>query len=71
MRQQRAHRLRGGLQSSWTAAHPIFPQYPVVRIDRDNTRRKGLEVHLGDIKAGRVQDLIGTQMLARATTSRT
>ena len=44
----------------------VFPQYPVVRIDRDNTRRKGeLETHLGDIKAGKYKILIGTQMLAK------
>ncbi|MGL5538026.1 MAG: replication restart helicase PriA, partial [Aeromonas veronii] len=44
----------------------VFPQYPVVRIDRDNTRRKGeLEAHLGDIKAGKYKILIGTQMLAK------
>ncbi|MGL5226478.1 MAG: primosomal protein N' [Aeromonas sp.] len=44
----------------------LFPQYPVVRIDRDNTRRKGeLETHLTDIKAGKYKILIGTQMLAK------
>lgn len=43
-----------------------FADYPLVRIDRDSTRRKGaLANHLTDIKAGKYKILIGTQMLAK------
>ena len=43
-----------------------FPQYGITRIDRDSTARKGkLESHLDDIKQGKSQILIGTQMLAK------
>ncbi|ATG72596.1 primosomal protein N' [Zobellella denitrificans] len=44
----------------------LFPQYASIRIDRDNTRRKGsFQQHLDGIRAGRYQILIGTQMLAK------
>ncbi|NKF52331.1 primosomal protein N' [Shewanella sp. WXL01] len=44
----------------------IFPQYPVVRIDRDTTRRKGsLEKQLHAIHKGEYKILVGTQMLAK------
>ncbi len=44
----------------------LFPQYNVIRIDRDNTRRKGsFEQHLEGIRAGKYQILLGTQMLAK------
>lgn len=43
-----------------------FPQYPVVRIDRDTTSRKGaLEGHLNAIHKGEYKILVGTQMLAK------
>ncbi len=43
-----------------------FPQYPVIRIDRDSTRRKGsLESHLNAIHRGEYKILVGTQMLAK------
>lgn len=43
-----------------------FPDHPVVRIDRDSTRRKGsLQRALDDIHAGRFRILVGTQMLAK------
>lgn len=43
-----------------------FPDHTVLRIDRDSTRRKGeLAAHLQAIKAGQVDILIGTQMLAK------
>jgi len=43
-----------------------FPEKPVVRIDRDSTRRKGqLEQFLEDAAAGKYPILIGTQMLAK------
>lgn len=44
----------------------VFPQYKTVRIDRDNTRRKGsLEAYLDGIEKNEYQILIGTQMLAK------
>ncbi len=43
-----------------------FPNYPVVRIDRDTTSRKGaLETHLNAIHKGEYKILVGTQMLAK------
>ncbi|MCE9679772.1 primosomal protein N' [Shewanella sp. AS1] len=43
-----------------------FPKYPVVRIDRDTTSRKGaLEDHLNAIHKGEYKILVGTQMLAK------
>ncbi|MGX2038756.1 primosomal protein N' [Methylocaldum sp. MU1018] len=44
----------------------LFPDARVARIDRDSTRRKGrLESLLSGIHEGRVDILIGTQMLAK------
>jgi len=43
-----------------------FPDHPVLRIDRDTTRRKGqLEDALCDAQAGKARILLGTQMLAK------
>lgn len=43
-----------------------FPDYPIARIDRDSTARKGkLESYLADIQQGKSRILIGTQMLAK------
>ena len=48
------------------ALNVIFPQYEVIRIDRDSTRRKGsMEKLLNEINNGKRQILIGTQMLAK------
>lgn len=44
----------------------LFPQYQVIRIDRDSTRRKGsMQKLLNEINHGKRQILIGTQMLAK------
>ncbi len=44
----------------------LFPEYPVVRIDRDTTQRKGmLTKKLDEINRGEAKILIGTQMLAK------
>ncbi|GAB4224264.1 MAG: primosomal protein N' [Gammaproteobacteria bacterium] len=44
----------------------LFPQYQTLRIDRDNTRRKGsLQNMLNQIHAKQAHILIGTQMLAK------
>jgi primosomal protein N' (replication factor Y) len=43
-----------------------FPNHPVLRVDRDTTRRKGqLEDALCDAQAGKARILLGTQMLAK------
>ncbi|WP_111980350.1 primosomal protein N' [Algibacillus agarilyticus] len=43
-----------------------FPDTPPLRVDRDNIRRKGeLEQKLKEVKEGKHQLLIGTQMLAK------
>ena len=43
-----------------------FPDYKVLRIDRDTTSRKGeLQRHLAMAAAGEAQILVGTQMLAK------
>ncbi|WP_394212481.1 primosomal protein N' [Enterovibrio calviensis] len=44
----------------------LFPEFKTIRIDRDNTRRKGsLEAYLDAIHNKEYQILIGTQMLAK------
>ena len=44
----------------------IFPSVQLARLDRDSTRRKGrLQALLEDIRQGRRQLLVGTQMLAK------
>lgn len=44
----------------------IFPDTPLIRIDRDTTRRKGsMQKMLTDIQNNNCQILIGTQMLAK------
>lgn len=44
----------------------IFPTYPVYRIDRDSTRRKGALADLmGKVQSGKPTILVGTQMLAK------
>ena len=43
-----------------------FPTTPILRIDRDTTRRKGaMQAMLDQIKQGEPQILVGTQMLAK------
>jgi primosomal protein N' (replication factor Y) len=48
------------------AVSQLFPDYPVARIDRDNTRKKEAFNALFDgIREGKTKILIGTQMLAK------
>ncbi|GAA3544192.1 primosomal protein N' [Zobellella aerophila] len=55
-----------GTEQVELALAALFPQYNTVRIDRDNTRRKGsFQQHLAGIREGRYQILLGTQMLAK------
>ena len=44
----------------------LFPNQKIVRLDRDSTQRKGsLENHLDQINQGKVDIILGTQMLAK------
>jgi len=44
----------------------LFPGYPMVRIDRDTTQRKGaMQEKLDEIRTGRARILVGTQMLTK------
>jgi len=44
----------------------LFPDYPLVRIDRDTTRRRGeLEQKLNDLRSKHARILLGTQMLTK------
>ena len=44
----------------------LFPKHKVSRLDRDSTQRKGsLENYLEDINQGKVDIILGTQMLAK------
>ena len=44
----------------------LFPHQKIVRLDRDSTQRKGaLENHLDQINQGKVDIILGTQMLAK------
>jgi primosomal protein N' (replication factor Y) len=44
----------------------LFPKHKIVRLDRDSTQRKGsLEDHLVKINQGKVDIILGTQMLAK------
>ncbi|QIR13353.1 primosomal protein N' [Shewanella aestuarii] len=55
-----------GTEQLEQALNTLFPTYPVVRIDRDTTRRKGsLEKQLHGIHKGEYKILVGTQMLAK------
>ena len=46
--------------------HDLFPEQTIVRLDRDSTQRKGtLEQHLEQINQGKVDIILGTQMLAK------
>ncbi|MGD9709682.1 MAG: primosomal protein N' [Halothiobacillaceae bacterium] len=48
------------------ALQGLFPEFPIERIDRDTTRRKGvLEGKLARARSGEARILLGTQMLAK------
>ncbi len=55
-----------GTERLEAAMAEAFPEVPVVRIDRDTTRRKGaLDEQLARVHAGEPMILLGTQMLAK------
>jgi primosomal protein N' (replication factor Y) len=55
-----------GTQQLEETLSTLFPEYPTVRIDRDNTRKKeSFNQYLTDINNGKYKILLGTQMLAK------
>ena len=55
-----------GTQRLYETLTELLPKAKILRIDRDNTRRKGvMQALLGDIHTGDADILIGTQMLAK------
>jgi primosomal protein N' (replication factor Y) len=55
-----------GTQRIEEALEKYFPDYSIIRIDRDNTRRKGsLDKIFKDIHDGKHQILLGTQIIAK------
>lgn len=55
-----------GTQRLADTLRALFPQVPLLRIDRDSTKRKGsFDAMLADIQQGHAQILVGTQMLAK------
>ena len=49
-----------------------FPEYPIVRVDRDSTRKKGaLEEFVATADSGEPCVLVGTQILAKGTILKT
>jgi len=60
------HPLGQGTEQLEQVLQHQFPDYPLVRIDRDATRRKGSLQHLLEqARDGRAALLVGTQMLAK------
>jgi primosomal protein N' (replication factor Y) (superfamily II helicase) len=55
-----------GTERSETLLRAQFPDFPVIRIDRDTTRLKGsLDAYMDRINSGEPCILVGTQMLAK------
>lgn len=55
-----------GTQRLAETLRSLFPNVPILRIDRDSTKRKGsFDAMLTDIGQGHAQILVGTQMLAK------
>lgn len=55
-----------GTERVEAALAELFPDARIARLDRDSTSRKGQLAHiLGEVRDGRVDLLIGTQMLAK------
>ncbi len=55
-----------GTQRLETALNQMFPDYPVIRIDRDSTRRRdAMTDFVNEIATGKPMILVGTQMLAK------
>tara|TARA_R110000868_G_scaffold158036_4_gene385869 strand:- start:33238 stop:35403 length:2166 start_codon:yes stop_codon:yes gene_type:complete len=60
------HPVGVGTEKLEHAIEELFPNYNVVRVDRDTTKNKGqLDAQLEKINSGKADILIGTQMLAK------
>ncbi len=58
--------LGEGTQRIEARLKKLFPNAAITRIDRDNTRKKhALQTRLNDIRHGKYQIIVGTQMLAK------
>ena len=58
--------LGEGTQRIESRLQKLFPDAAIARIDRDNTRKKdALQTKLNDIRRGKYQIIIGTQMLSK------
>lgn len=58
--------LGQGTERSEHALQQLFPQTPVIRVDRDSTRQKdAMQKLLADVHDGKPCILVGTQMLAK------
>lgn len=58
--------LGAGTERSEEALNRYFPQVPIIRVDRDSTRKKGaMQGILEQVHSGEPCILIGTQMLAK------
>ncbi len=65
-RSQDLNHLGLGTEKIEQQLQTLFPDYSIARLDRDSTQRKGsLEHHLQAIQTGKVQIILGTQMLAK------
>jgi len=55
-----------GTERSEETLEALFPQYPVIRVDRDTTRRKqAMQAMVDRVNSGEPCILLGTQMLAK------
>ncbi|TWH64281.1 replication restart DNA helicase PriA [Azomonas agilis] len=64
--QQDLRPIGAGTERAEQRLGSLFPQYPVLRVDRDSTRRKdSLDQILQRINEGKPCILVGTQMLAK------
>ncbi|MEX1032973.1 MAG: primosomal protein N' [Cellvibrionaceae bacterium] len=55
-----------GTERSEATLQAAFPDFPVIRVDRDTTRRKqAMQSLLGQVREGQPCVLVGTQMLAK------
>ncbi|GAA5315754.1 MAG: primosomal protein N' [Candidatus Pelagadaptatus aseana] len=60
------HYVGQGTERTEQTLQQLFPDTPVIRVDRDSTRRKnGMSEILQDIQTGNPCILVGTQMLAK------
>ena len=58
--------LGQGTERSESTLQQLFPQTPVIRVDRDSTRQKdAMQKLLADVHEGKPCILVGTQMLAK------